>query len=199
MYSSTHSLTSGLDVGEWSASRPVRFIPRKGAPCTHWIGGWVGPRAVLDAVVKRKVSSPHWESNPRTPIVQPAAQRYTDWAVTALANWSSSCNIKIRYVNLVCKFIVYLSRYLTLQKREMTRGRPSLVSFLVCSSLADYVVWCHHLQSSALSLGPMTCVLKLIPFRTAEDVPTTAVCKVSGLAAVRGCYAEGGSVCYAKL
>jgi hypothetical protein len=31
----------------------------------------VGPRAVLDAVVKRKFPSPRRESNPRTPIVQP--------------------------------------------------------------------------------------------------------------------------------
>jgi hypothetical protein len=36
----------------------------------------VGPRAVLDAVVKRKISSLRRESNPRTPIVQPVAQRY---------------------------------------------------------------------------------------------------------------------------
>jgi hypothetical protein len=49
-----HTLTSALDGGEWSISRPGRFIPRKRAPGTHWIGGWVGPRAVLDAVVKRK-------------------------------------------------------------------------------------------------------------------------------------------------
>jgi hypothetical protein len=35
-------------------------------------------RAVLDAVVKRKIPSHRWESNPRTPIVQPVAQRYTD-------------------------------------------------------------------------------------------------------------------------
>jgi hypothetical protein len=34
----------------------------------------VGPRAVLDAVVKRKFSSPCRESNSRTPIVQPVAQ-----------------------------------------------------------------------------------------------------------------------------
>jgi hypothetical protein len=34
-YSSTHSLTSALDGGEWSASRPGRFIPRKKAPGTH--------------------------------------------------------------------------------------------------------------------------------------------------------------------
>jgi hypothetical protein len=51
MYSSTHSLTSALDGGEWLASRPRRFTPRERAPGTHWIGGWVGPRAVLDAVV----------------------------------------------------------------------------------------------------------------------------------------------------
>jgi hypothetical protein len=35
----------------------------------------VGPRAVLDAVVKRKISSPRWESNPKTPIIQTVAQR----------------------------------------------------------------------------------------------------------------------------
>jgi hypothetical protein len=44
----------------------------------HWIGGWVGPRAILDAVVKRKIPNPFWESNPTTPIIQPIAQHYTD-------------------------------------------------------------------------------------------------------------------------
>jgi hypothetical protein len=33
----------------------------------------VGPRAILDAVVKRKIPSPYRELNPRTPIVQPVA------------------------------------------------------------------------------------------------------------------------------
>jgi hypothetical protein len=44
----------------------------------------VGPRAVLDAVVKRKIPSPRQESNPRTQIVQSVAQRYTDLVITAL-------------------------------------------------------------------------------------------------------------------
>jgi hypothetical protein len=35
----------------------------------------VGPRAVLDAVVKRKIPRTRRESNPRTLIVQPIAQR----------------------------------------------------------------------------------------------------------------------------
>jgi hypothetical protein len=33
----------------------------------------VGPRAVLDAVVWRKIPSSRRESNPKTPIVQPVA------------------------------------------------------------------------------------------------------------------------------
>jgi hypothetical protein len=42
-------LTSALAGSEWSASCPGRFIPG-----THWIGGWVGLRASLDDVEKRK-------------------------------------------------------------------------------------------------------------------------------------------------
>jgi hypothetical protein len=38
----------------------------------------VGSRAVLDAVVKSNIPSLHRESNPRTALVQPIAQRYTD-------------------------------------------------------------------------------------------------------------------------
>jgi hypothetical protein len=39
---------------EWSASRPCRFTPGERAPGAHWIGGWVGPRASLHDVEKRK-------------------------------------------------------------------------------------------------------------------------------------------------
>jgi hypothetical protein len=51
-------LTSALDGGQWSASRLGRFTPKERAPSTHWIGGWVGPRAVLDTAVKRKIPTP---------------------------------------------------------------------------------------------------------------------------------------------
>jgi len=37
-YSSIYSLTSALDGGEWSASRPGHFTPRERAPGAHWIG-----------------------------------------------------------------------------------------------------------------------------------------------------------------
>ena len=55
-----------------STPRP-HFTPGK-RPSTHFIGGWVGPRAGLDG---RKISSPPG-FNPRT--VQPVVSRYTDWA-----------------------------------------------------------------------------------------------------------------------
>jgi hypothetical protein len=47
-------LTSALVGGEWSASRFGRFTPGEGAPTTHWIGGRVDPRTVLDDMEKRK-------------------------------------------------------------------------------------------------------------------------------------------------
>jgi hypothetical protein len=45
-------LTSALAGSEWSASRPGRFTPGEKAAGTHWIGGWVDPRAGLDDVEK---------------------------------------------------------------------------------------------------------------------------------------------------
>jgi len=59
-------LTSALDGGEWSASRSGHFTPSERAPGTHWLGGWVGPRAGLNAVVRRKIPSPSRHSNPRS-------------------------------------------------------------------------------------------------------------------------------------
>jgi hypothetical protein len=47
-------LTSELVGGEWSASRPCRSTPGERGSGTHSTGGWVGPRARLDAVEKRK-------------------------------------------------------------------------------------------------------------------------------------------------
>jgi hypothetical protein len=35
-------LTSALDGGVWSDSRPSRLTPRCRNSCTHWVGGWLG-------------------------------------------------------------------------------------------------------------------------------------------------------------
>jgi hypothetical protein len=82
-YSSTHSWPRHYMEVSGQVHGPAA-LPPGNAPGTHWIGGWVGPRAILDAVVKRKIPNPRRESNPTTPIIQPVAQRYTDWAITAL-------------------------------------------------------------------------------------------------------------------
>jgi hypothetical protein len=47
-------LTLALDGGELSTPRSGCFTPGERAPVTHWIGDWVGPRAGLDEVEKRK-------------------------------------------------------------------------------------------------------------------------------------------------
>jgi len=66
-YWGTAFLTSAIHVGEYhSASRPGRFTPRENAPGTHWIGGWVSPRAGLDEVVRRIIPSPYRDSKPRS-------------------------------------------------------------------------------------------------------------------------------------
>jgi hypothetical protein len=55
-------LALALDGDEWSSSRPGRFIPRETDPGSQWIGGLVS----MDAVEKRKILSPRWESNPES-------------------------------------------------------------------------------------------------------------------------------------
>jgi hypothetical protein len=75
MYSATHSLTSALDGGEWSASRPGRFTPSDRALHIHWIGSWVGPGAGIDRVVKRKFPALAGIRTPDHPVRGPKIQR----------------------------------------------------------------------------------------------------------------------------
>jgi hypothetical protein len=39
-----------LGTGQWSASRPCCFTADESAPCTHLLGGWLVPRAGLEAL-----------------------------------------------------------------------------------------------------------------------------------------------------
>jgi hypothetical protein len=137
MYSSTHSLNSALDGGEWSASRPGRFTPRERAPGTHWVGGWVGSRAVLDAMVKRKIPSLRQESNQRTPIVQPVVQHYTDWAITAHLERNMYCCMLSPSVCLVIGklsyFLLHEVMWNTVQYTELNSyAFPMDYNFVCC-------------------------------------------------------------------
>jgi hypothetical protein len=49
---------------------------------THWVGGWVGLRAGLEDVKKRKfLALPDSNSDPS--VVQPVSSHYTDYAILA--------------------------------------------------------------------------------------------------------------------
>jgi hypothetical protein len=62
-----HALSSALDAGYWSGSRHRRFILGSRTSVVDWIGGWVGTRAGLDAVTRRKNPSPCGGSNKGRP------------------------------------------------------------------------------------------------------------------------------------
>jgi hypothetical protein len=57
--------TPSLFGGEWSDSRSDRFTTGERVPGTHSIAGWMGPRAGLDDVEKRKFFTlPEFELRP---------------------------------------------------------------------------------------------------------------------------------------
>jgi hypothetical protein len=60
---------------------PAALPPGKEPPGTHWIRGWVDPRAGLDDVEKRKFLTLPGPLD--LSAVQPVASRYTDYAVPA--------------------------------------------------------------------------------------------------------------------
>jgi len=64
-------------------------LPSGRAPGTHWIGGWVGPRVSLDAVVKRKFPAPARTQNPYHPTHSPVLYH---WAILAPTKSSNNKN-----------------------------------------------------------------------------------------------------------
>jgi hypothetical protein len=75
-------LTSALDGGEWSTSRPGRFTPEERAPGTHRIGGWMD-LSRSGQFGEEKILDPTGTRNSDPLVVQPVASRYTDYAIPA--------------------------------------------------------------------------------------------------------------------
>jgi hypothetical protein len=72
------------------------FNPGERVPGTHWLGGWVGLRAGLDAVAKRKKKISAHAGN-RTPVVQPVAYsvdwlRYNSVVATLINHLAWACS-----------------------------------------------------------------------------------------------------------
>jgi hypothetical protein len=70
----------------WSVTSPYRLTPR-----SHWIGGWVGLRARLDAVENGKISYPCRELNPNSSTALRVARLFTVFFCTnVLEEYSAS-------------------------------------------------------------------------------------------------------------
>jgi hypothetical protein len=94
-----------LDLGiKWRRvpSRPCSFTPRERAPGTHWIRGWVDPRAVLDAVEKRKyLTLPGLEPGPCSPsLYRPSHLYLVELAskyILSLRHWGCEFNQQLQH------------------------------------------------------------------------------------------------------
>jgi hypothetical protein len=84
---------------------PGRFTPRERVPGTHWIGGWVGPRAGGEE--KNSQHLPGLEPK----ITQPVAQSYTtelSWLLTHPINEYMKVKFK---PNLICEITEFMHHY----------------------------------------------------------------------------------------
>jgi hypothetical protein len=141
---------------EWSASRPYRSTPGERASGTHWIGGWVSPRAVLDAVEKRKIV--HFrESNSGSPArsrwlyrlsyFDSGAEKYHQQSVGAIVEHDTPW-MRINYSTLtvgVCH-LTFMKQTccICLGSIPYARGLTHLHNMLFRMSLVLWiaVVWC---------------------------------------------------------
>jgi len=123
-------LTSELERGEWSVSSTGRFTPRERVPGTRWIGGWVGPRAGLDAVVSRLFAQlPKQTQTTNNRIFRPTSCILKIFTVTVLSRpLHGSVSIIIIIIILACygwKCIFWnLCIYWTVGRTPCTGDRP---------------------------------------------------------------------------
>jgi hypothetical protein len=135
---------------------PGRFTPRERAPGTHWIGGWLGPRAGLDIVTKRKIPSPCRESNPDHPlgrVLQKLLLKYSRSSLPFMFTrarhwflyWARCIQSKISHpVSL--RSILILSSYLLL----------SLSSGLFPSGISTTILYALFISSKRATCPPIS-------------------------------------------
>jgi hypothetical protein len=84
--------------------KPRPLSPREKSSETHWMGGWVGPKSVVDAVKKRKSSCPCQVSNLSRPVRSPFLCRLSLFRTYRVKTWARGPNIfcVIFFFNLCC-------------------------------------------------------------------------------------------------
>jgi hypothetical protein len=86
---------------------PQLLLPGKGPPECNCMGDWVGPRAILDAVEKRKFSRTCWDSNLFTLFIQAIA--HVLYQLSCVGSQRSESKMKERILD---KYMVSSGRLL---------------------------------------------------------------------------------------
>jgi hypothetical protein len=111
-------LTSTQERGEWTTSRPGRFIPGK-EHGTHWTAGWVDPNGGLGGLWRRDLFRLR-DSNPRPS--NPQRSHYNHYAMPASFNFNNvliQITVKKQSVSAV---ILYNALPLFLKKIPMIKN-----------------------------------------------------------------------------
>jgi hypothetical protein len=140
--------SSALAGVEWSASRPGRFTPVERAPGTHWIGGWVDPRADRDDVKKKKfLNLPGLELRPS--VLQPVASRYADYAIPApkfyiITVLNMMCRFRENYLCSEHKCYVHEKCFLWYSAYIFSQFRNINIHLLLFPTILCSVLYCLH-------------------------------------------------------
>jgi hypothetical protein len=128
------------------------LYPGERTPGTHWIGGWMGPRAGLDAGARRKILCLCRGSNPDRP-----ARNQT---LYCLSYHGSSCHTNIHLNHTVCKSVsksIYCSlvciickQLLTLNDLSTAKHSARLIFSVTSFSLLliSFSIGCHNYHLS---------------------------------------------------
>jgi len=108
----------------------VSFMPRplyfkETASGTHWVGGCVGPRDVLDAVVKRKFPAPAGTRTSDHPALKKICGRKME---ERKREWSIVHNEKLRDLSRSCSFV---------ELNNMAATRNPYLSFLIITIINE--------------------------------------------------------------
>jgi hypothetical protein len=108
-----------------------RFTLGERALGAHWIGGWMGPRAVW-MLSRRDISLA--PTGNRTPAVQPVASRYTDWAIpTVCVKWDLVINRSFAVLYSKCLTTTNLCKQCANNVREINHFTTYFV--MLCQSV----------------------------------------------------------------